>query len=212
MNPSTTQQKNNQIKNSVIKNLFTAPSMARMAMMIALVIVLGQVSIPLPFSPVPITGQTLAIILVGLLMTPMQTLVVVGLWIVMGTLGLPVFSLGRSGPEVLLGTSGGYIIGFLLCAIFIAFFKMPLTGYKSVPRFKSLMRNSIVVGIGSFVIIYTLGVLGLMRVTEMPLGVAIAKGAVPFLLGDAIKLIIAVLACDQLLRTAPQMFTTANNA
>jgi len=196
------------VNNTQIKQLFSAPSMARMAMMIALVIVLGQVSIPLPFSPVPITGQTLAIIIVGLLMSPLQALVIVGLWMAMGTLGLPVFSMGRSGPEVLLGPSGGYIVGFLACAVFIAFFKASLNGYKQRPRMQALAHNAVVVAIGSLVVIYTLGVLGLMRATDMPFAVAFTKGVFPFLIGDALKLVIAVLTCDQLVRTAPQLFTS----
>lgn len=198
--------------NSSLKSLFSTPSLARMAMMIALVIALGQVSIPLPFSPVPLTGQTLAIILVGLLMTPVQALVIIGLWIAMGTLGLPVFSMGRSGPEVLLGPSGGYIIGFLACAVFIALAKTPLQGYKQVPRAMSLLRNTLVVALGSYGVIYAFGVAGLMMVADMPLGVALAKGVLPFLIGDTLKLAVAVLVCDQLLRTAPQLFASPKQA
>lgn len=184
-------------------------AMARIAMMIALIIALGQVSIPLPFSPVPITGQTLAIILVGLLLTPLQTLVTIVLWIAMGTLGLPVFSMGRSGPEVLLGPSGGYIIGFLACALFIAFLKTPIHLYKKLPAIRAIAQNTLVVALGSMVIIYCFGVLGLMRAAGMPFEVALVKGVTPFLVGDLLKLIVAVLTSDQLFRAAPQLFTVS---
>lgn len=188
--------------------LFKPANLARMAMMLALVIALGQVSIPLPISPVPITGQTLAIILVGLLMTPSQSAIIIGLWLVMGTVGLPVFSMFRSGPEVILGTSGGYIVGFLVCALWISYLKTPVAHYRQLPKIKSLLRNAVVVAVGSFVIIYTLGAWRLMALTGMPLSAALANGVLPFLIGDTIKLVIALLVSDQLYRTAPRLFTT----
>lgn len=176
---------------------FSIQEMVKIALFTSLIAALGFVSIPLPFSPVPITGQTLGIILAGLLLTPQGAGSAVALWAFMGTIGLPVFSGGRAGYQVLMGPSGGYILGFLACAVFIAF----LRGKQP-----NLVRYALVSAIGSTVIIYAFGVLGLMLIVKLPLAAAFANGVLPFLIGDTLKLIIAVATALQLKRSAPQLF------
>lgn len=176
---------------------FNIQEMARIALFTSLIATLGFVSIPLPFSPVPITGQTLAILLAGLLLTPREAGSSVALWIFMGTIGLPVFSGGRGGYQVLMGPTGGFILGFLICAVVIALFR----GNKN-----NIYRYVLVSAIGSIFIIYPLGVLGLMLIAKLPLAAAITNGVLPYLVGDILKLIIATGVAFQLKRSAPQLF------
>jgi biotin transport system substrate-specific component len=175
----------------------TLQSMMKIALVASLISALGYVSIPLPISPVPITGQTLAILLAGFLLTPPQAGGAVGLWLAMGTIGLPVFSGGRAGFGTLIGPSGGYFIGFLVCALFIAYFK----GKKF-----NLIRYSLVGLVGSFLIIYSFGVAGLMVIAQLSFDKALAGGVLPFLIGDFLKLIIAISLTAQLKRSAPKLF------
>lgn len=81
--------------------------------MASIIAVLSFISIPLPFSPVPITLQTLGVMLSGLLLGPQLGSISVGLYLIAGTLGLPIFAGGAAGIGVLMGPSGGYLLGFL---------------------------------------------------------------------------------------------------
>jgi biotin transport system substrate-specific component len=78
-------------------------------------------SFPIPGSDVPVSMQTLAVILVGALLGPVRGGAAIGLYLIAGGLGLPVFAAGKSGVEVLLGPTGGFLLGFLITGV--------LTGY-----------------------------------------------------------------------------------
>lgn len=165
------------------------------ALFASLTAALGYFSIPLPFSPVPVSGQTLAIILAGLLLTPRAAGSSIGLWVMMGVIGLPVFSGGRAGFGVLMGPSGGYIIGFIVCAWFIAMFR---------GKTPNIARFAVISAFGSFVIIYAFGLMGLMVTTGMTLPAAFTAGVVPFLIGDTIKIVAAVAIAIPLHKHAKQ--------
>src|ERR671924_462588 len=77
----------------------------------------AQVSIDLPFTPVPITGQTFAVLLVGAGLGALLGLASLGLYLFVGALGAPVYAEGNHGWEVLTGPTGGYIVGFVLSAL-----------------------------------------------------------------------------------------------
>lgn len=85
----------------------------RIALVTALIAVLAQLSIPLPFSPVPLTGQLIGILLAGLLLGGKNGFIAVLAYLMLGAAGVPLFSYGRGGPGVLFGPSGGYLWGFL---------------------------------------------------------------------------------------------------
>jgi biotin transport system substrate-specific component len=83
----------------------------------SLFLVLGsQVSIPLPFTPVPITGQTFSVLVMGSMLGAKRAPLSVLLYIFYGIFGLPVFADKSSGVSVLMGATGGYIFGFVICA------------------------------------------------------------------------------------------------
>lgn len=148
----------------------------------ALIIVLGYVSVPLPFSPVPVTGQSLAIMLAGSILTTRQASLSVLTFLFLGIVGVPVFAGGTAGIGVILGPRGGYLIGFLAGAIVISLLK------GKGNRLSLLAVTNVV---GGIVVIYTFGVIWLSVVTGMGLNEAFVAGALPFIPGDIAKVVIA---------------------
>ncbi len=147
--------------------------------------ILAQISIPLPFSPVPITGQTFAVLLVGAALGSRRGLASMALYILEGALGLPFFAGGSGGVHVLIGATAGYLAGFLAAAY--------LTGWLAEHGWDRRFRSSILIFIGGSLIIYIFGVAWLAIVLGS-LQKAILAGLLPFLIGDALKLLGAALA------------------
>jgi len=146
----------------------------------------SKIVISLPDNPIPITGQTFGVLLVGGALGFRRGAMSIGLYILIGLIGLPFFAEGKGGVSVILGASGGYLIGFLVAG-------------SVVGRLAELGWDRRIVGalgamaIGN-VVIYLVGVPWLMAVAHYDLATGIAKGLIPFLLGDAIKLVLAAAA------------------
>ena len=81
-----------------------------------LVALTAQISIPLPFSPVPVTGQTLAVLLIGALLGSRRGALSLVAYLLAGLIGLPVFASGAAGPAYIMGPTGGYLVGFIAAA------------------------------------------------------------------------------------------------
>ncbi len=160
----------------------TTSDTTRISLLAALICISGYLIIPLPFSPVPATAQSLAVMLTGSLLSPLHTFVTLLLFILLGTIGLPVFAGGASGVGVLMGPTGGYLAGFLLGAVTISLLK---------GRKPALLRYGIANIVGGIVVVYWLGILRLSQMTGMTLNNAFVVGAVPFLAGDVIKVFLA---------------------
>ncbi len=148
------------------------------------VALMAQVRIPLPFTPVPITGQTFAVLLIGAAFGAVPGAACLALYLLEGLFGLPVFSGGASGLAALAGPTGGYLVGFIAAAYVIGRFAergMDRRFWSALPIF--LLGE---------VVIYALGVSWL----ALSIGwlKAIAAGLLPFLIGDAIKLVAAAAA------------------
>ncbi len=152
------------------------------AIFAALIAVMGFIIVPLPFSPVPVTGQSLAIMLAGCLLTTRQAGMAVTTFLMLGVAGIPVFAGGTAGIGVLVGPRGGYLIGFLVGAVVISMLK------KKFPSVLGLFFSSVV---GGILVVYALGVFHLNNVTGMGLEAAITAGALPFIPGDIFKAIVA---------------------
>jgi biotin transport system substrate-specific component len=141
--------------------------------------------IPLGFTPVPITGQTFAVLLAGATLGFRAGAASQLLYLAMGAVGLPFYSGGSSGWEVLTGPTVGYLIGFVIAAAVVgrlAQAKADRRVLTAVPAF----------AFGT-VVIYVCGVIGLVTVTGMNVGEAFTAGVVPFLIGDALKAVAAGL-------------------
>ena len=152
-----------------------------MASLFAALIAVGAfIRIPLPLGPVPITLQVLFIFLAGALLGARWGLISVVVYLLLGIVGLPVFSGGSSGIGVLLGPTGGYLAGFAVAAFII--------GSLSVKwGTSSVFRNAVCMSAGLFTI-YLLGAGYLMYVADLSMESAILLGVAPFLPGDLLKL------------------------
>jgi len=150
-----------------------------------LVAALAQITIPLPFTPVPLTGQTFAVLLVGAALGSKRGLASMILYTVEGAIDLPFFAGGASGWHVLVGATAGYLIGFIVAAYVIG-----LLAERGLER---NVRTSFVPFFVGTLVIYFFGVAWLSTVLGS-LSKAIVAGLLPFVIGDIIKLILAALA------------------
>lgn len=148
------------------------------SLLAAILSISAYISIPLPITSVPFTLQSLFLMVIALSMPISISFPSVGLYLLLGAIGLPVFSNGTSGLTVLFGPTGGYLFGFLLSTLVIGYIK------EKLDYFFGYLFASIVGGIG---FVYALGVLGLMFVLGMSFDKAMAIGVIPFLPLDLIK-------------------------
>ncbi|MBI2777268.1 MAG: biotin transporter BioY [Chloroflexi bacterium] len=148
-----------------------------------LIALAAQVRFYLPGNPVPVTGQTFAVLLAGGALGFRRGIASSGLYLLLGLVGLPVFAGGRHGVEVLLGTTGGYLVGFILAAAVVG--RLAELGWD-----RNVLGSIGAMLLGS-VLIYLLGVPWLAVAAGQPLDWAIANGLTPFLAGDAVKVALA---------------------
>jgi biotin transport system substrate-specific component len=147
---------------------------------------LAQVSVRLPFTPVPITGQTLGVLLVGTSLGWLRGGLSLALYLVEGSLlGLPFFAGGSSGVQLvsLSSATGGYLWGFVVAASF--------AGWLANRGWDRRLRSSIGVMLLANVVIYLTGVPWLMLALDIPLSRALELGLYPFVVGDIVKLLVA---------------------
>lgn len=135
----------------------------------------------LSFLPVPVTLQLLIILILANYLSTRESISVLMVYLLIGALGMPVFSGGRGGLEVLLGPTGGFLLTFPLAAGFISFFK----GYTA-HKYWIYMVDFIAV----FVLIYPLAMLWLARSTGQTYSTIIVS-MIPFMLLDLVKVYIA---------------------
>ncbi|MER8042972.1 biotin transporter BioY [Streptomyces sp. NPDC094032] len=141
----------------------------------------AQLAVPVPGSPVPVSGQTFAALLVGTALGARRGFLSLGLYAVAGMAGLPWFAEASSGWAM---PSFGYILGMLLAATVVG-------GLARRGGDRSVLRTAGTMVLGS-AIIYAVGVPYLALATGMTLGQAVAAGLVPFLIGDALKAALAM--------------------
>jgi len=140
--------------------------------------ILAQVSIIVPFTPVPITGQTIGVVLLGGLLGSRKAAIAVTLYLMEGALGLPVFANMKSGAHILVGPTAGYLWGFIPAAF--------LTGLLAEERFIKSIYSSYAVCFLSTTLILVSGTIYL-SVFGMGIEKALNLGFYPFLIGDVIK-------------------------
>jgi biotin transport system substrate-specific component len=158
--------------------------------------------VTVPFGPVPFTLQTLMLAIVICILSPKQSVVAVGGYLLLGAIGLPIFAGMRGGIGVFAGPTGGFLIGFLLATIIIAILRSKISGVLDK---KNGIRYIIAVDIASVVILslvyYTLGCIWFSFVMNTSLDVALASCVAPFVIPDVLKAIAAVI-CVQPVRLA----------
>jgi len=161
---------------------------------VILVAVLAQGKIPLPFTPVPLTGQTFAVLLVGATLGSKRGAASLTLYIALGALGLPFFAGGASGMAYLSGPTLGYLIGFVVAAYIV--------GKLAERGLERNLRTSLIPFIVGTLIIYLFGAgwLAILFGVEK----ALALGVLPFLIGDLIKMVLAALVLPGAWKLAQQ--------
>jgi biotin transport system substrate-specific component len=150
-----------------------------------LVAALAQFEIRLPFTPVPITGQTFGVLLVGASLGAGLGAVSMALYLVQGALGLPFFSGGGSGADFLQLTAvtGGYLWGFVVSAAVV--------GALAQRRWDRSVRSSIGEMFLGEVVLYAVAIPWLMQALDVSLAEALELGLAPFVVGDTLKLLAA---------------------
>ncbi len=174
-------------RNLVLSSLFAA-----------LVALMAQLSMPLPFSPVPITGQTFAVFLVGAILQSRWAATSMLIYVLLGAVGLPVFHNAQGGLHIVLGPTGGYLWGFVLGAYLLAAYVENRNTYFSMVAGMALCMLAI----------YSLGMLQLALITGLGFKEVFFLGTAPFIPGDIAKIIAAsglVLAVKRRLLNAGLM-------
>lgn len=151
----------------------------------------AQVRIPLPWSPVPITGQTFAVLLAGVLLGRRWGGASLALYAGLGAAGMPWFNGGSGGMGMIMGPTGGYIVGFILAALFLGHFVDTYARSRDFLPMLSLMLFA------TFVLIHGPGLLGLNLWFSYCKGEAptlsrlLWMGTIPFVPGDITKAVVA---------------------
>lgn len=143
----------------------------------------AQISIPLPFTPVPITGQTFAVLLTGAALGTIRGGASGLLYVAAGVVGAPVFADGGHGWAVLTGATGGYLLGFPVAAA--------LTGWLAERRWDRRFSSAIGAMLTGNVVIYLFGLPWLASSLDADLEKTLELGLYPFVPGDVLKLYLA---------------------
>jgi len=170
---------------SIPKKLILALGLACVTGLIA------QIRIMLPWSPVPVTGQTFAVLLAGVLLGKRWGGISLAIYAGLGAVGIPWFTGWGSGLGYLGGPTGGYIIGFILAALFLGYFTDTYVRSRSFLSMLALML------VANFILIYGPGLLqlglwlNLVKGEPVSFTTLLSMGALPFIAGDITKAVIA---------------------
>lgn len=178
-----------------------ARDLARIAIFAALIIVLGTVSVPLP-GGVPVTGQTLGVMLAGIVLGPRRGVLAILVVLALAAIGLPVLAGGRGGLGVFLGPTAGYLLGWIAGVIVIGL--IIGSGSERI----TWWRVGVAALVGGIPVIYLFGIPVQVAVTGVDLG-ATALSSLVFVPGDLVKVVLATLLALTLRRAYPPAFSAA---
>jgi len=179
------------LKNVTIIDLLR-PSERRLAWFFDAVLIIGgslliglfaHARVWLPFGPVPVTGQTFAVLMVGALLGSQRGCLAVLAYIIEGAAGLPVFAAG-AGAAALLGPTGGYLFGFIPAAY--------ITGWLAEKGWDRRAGTTVLAMVFGNMAIYTFGLLWLCLMTGFSARI-LTLGLFPFIIGDLVKIILAAI-------------------
>lgn len=163
--------------------------MVLIALMTAVTYVLGPLSIPLPFSPVPISLTNFAIFLAIFVLGMKNGTISFIIYLLLGAIGVPVFSSFRGGLQVLAGPTGGYLIGFIFLALIMGF---------ALDHFDRKLVPTIIGMIIGMAVCYAFGTVWLAKLLSLSFKEGLMMGVIPYLAGDAAKIIIAAIVGPKL--------------
>lgn len=168
------------------------------ALFAALTASVSPINIPLGFTPVPITLQTIIVLLSGALLGPASGALSQALYVLVGAIGLPVFAGGKGGLGALLGPTGGYLFGFIAASYVVG----KISNLKEKP---SLKRLVLAMATGTLVI-YAFGLSWALVSTGMSFNEILVGWVLPFIAGDVIKMLAAALIAKKALDTTSFKF------
>jgi biotin transport system substrate-specific component len=145
----------------------------------------ARIVIPVPGSPVPITGQTFGVLLVGGALGFRRGLIGVAFYVLLGVIGLPFFAEGRGGLSIIWGATGGYLVGFVVAGA--------LVGRLAELGWDRRLGGALGAMLLGSAVIYAIGLPWLAVVTSSTPAETIELGLKPFLVGDALKLMLAAV-------------------
>ena len=149
---------------------------------------MAQIIIPLPWTPVPITAQTFAVLCSGLFLGKKYGCLSQIIYIVLGIAFVPWFGGMTGGLDVLLGSTGGYFVGFIIASYFIGYIT------ENYAKARNFTRMFAVIGVANFALIYIPGLIGLALWAYLTQGAVLGivdlllMGLVPFIFGDIVKI------------------------
>jgi biotin transport system substrate-specific component len=143
----------------------------------------AQIEIHLGFTPVPITLQTFAVLLVGAALGSVLGVAALGLYLVLGMVGAPVYAGGESGWEWIEGATGGYLVGFVLAA--------GVAGLLAERQWDRRLATAVTALLTGSVLIYVFGLPWLAHVADLGWQETFEQGLYPFVVGDLAKLYLA---------------------
>ena len=183
---------------STLKSAFIARSTAVTQLSLVLggtifLSVMAQIAFPIPGSPVPVTGQTLGVLLLGTAYGAGLGFSTMAFYLLIGILGAPVFAPGESqGLERVICATGGYLVGMLFASLIIG----ALAGRKWDQKIRTVITTML---IGS-TIVFTFGLIWLQQFSGQSWSWVLEKGLLPFLPGEILKIAIASTALPALWR------------
>ncbi|MBD8837570.1 biotin transporter BioY [Paenibacillus sp. CFBP 13594] len=175
------------------------------ALMAAILVLFGYISIPIGFSPVPITLQTLAVMLAGGLLGPLYGFLSVTMVVLLTALGFPLLH-GTGGLAVLLGPTGGYVMMWPISALLIGLL-LARINIKGVTGF---ILAFVVFELFGSLLVYVSGVPWLAYAYKMNLPEAMIQGFYPYIIGDLIKAVFAAIIIAPVRMVFPPQRLTGN--
>ena len=171
-----------------IQDANTATKILMSFMMACFTGIMAQIIIPLPWTPVPITAQTFAVLCSGLFLGRKYGVLSQVIYIALGVAFIPWFGGMTGGLEVLLGSTGGFMIGFIIASYFVGMIS------EKYAEARSFRKMALTIGIANFALIYIPGLAGLALFLSMqgtPVGIydLLMMGLVPFIAGDIVKIL-----------------------
>lgn len=171
-----------------IQDASTATKLLMSLMMACITGIMAQIIIPLPWTPVPITAQTFAVLCSGLFLGKKYGCLSQILYIVLGVAFIPWFGGMTGGLDIFLGSTCGFFIGFVIASYFVGWIT------ERYAKARNFTRMAIVIGIANFALIYIPGLAGLAlwsisQGTTLGVVDLLMMGLVPFIAGDIVKIL-----------------------
>ena len=165
----------------------------------AFIAVMAQVSLPVPGSPVPVTGQTLAVLLVGTTYGARLGVATFSTYMLAGIAGAPIFAGGTYGIDRVLGATGGYLFGMLLASAVLGFLAERRADQKFSTSFPALLLGNL--------IIFSFGLTWLHFSLDLTWAKTFSMGLTPFILGEALKIAIVATSLPLVWRKISERIT-----